>query len=330
MSLQLYNPFENIYLEKDTCFLTGDDLTSEEETVPVFPGWVLDRFGLRNSRFRMMDKINTVEYGSLKLPGSKKVLKAFSQLEEDVQAAFGRGYEGVLQLPDEKLFLWMGKMLYGILYHDLLLERKRLERKGQALAISPRLKEKYGLFHLMLQSIVSPVSFNGVLPWSISVVRLKYSKDIFHYRDNPVHLVFSLGMNGFGIIACLQDNGMVKQSQMKLLEKIGDAELHPVQFEELCAKFLYAHYLLQYKPVYKMEEKDDELMIQGMKVDADIDKPLFAPWDDTTYAQLLAGYWEAWGFTSNDIVRHPDGVVSFLENDLTNELIDPLSITLPF
>ncbi len=330
MSLQLYNPFDNIYLENNTCFLTGEDLTDEEETINVFPDWALDRFNLRTARFKMMNKVNSVEYGALKLPCSKKVLNVFNELESEIQEAFNLGYEGVLKLPSEKLFLWMGKILYGILYHDLLLERKELEKKGQLFNLSVRLKEKYSLFHLMLQSLVSPIFFTGVSPWSITVVRLKYSKEIFHYRDNPIHLVFSLGMNGLGIIACLQDNGMVKQEQKALLEKIGNAVLHPVQFEELCARFLYAHYLLQYKPQYRFDEKDEALIIAGEEPPADAGKPLFAAWNDTTYAQLLAGYWEAWGFTSNNIVRHPDGPISFLENDYTNGLIDPLSVTLPF
>lgn len=330
MSLQLYNPFENIYLDDRTCFLTGVDLKNEDEKIAVFPDWVLDRFNLRSARFKMMDKVNSVEYGEIKLPCSKDVLLAFDELEKDIQEAMSGGYEGVVQLPAPKLFLWVGKILYGILYQDLVLERRRLEKKGQVFGLSTRLKEKYGLFHLMLQSLVSPISFTGLSPWSISIVRLKYSKDIFHYRDNPIHLVFSLGMNGFGIIACLQDNGMVKQELRQLLEKIGDAELHPVQFEELCAKFLYTHYLLQKKPHYRIEEKEGKLIIEGEGMNDNDPQALFASWNDNTYAQLLAGYWEAWGLTSNDIVRHPDGTISFLESDLTNHLIDPMSVSLPY
>lgn len=330
MSLQLYHPFENIHLDPGTCFLSGSDMVSPDEHITVFPAWILSRFSLADKEFKMMDHVTSVLYRELKLPCASHVIKAFEGLDQEIQEAFRKGYDGVRAIKQERLFLWMGRIVYGILYHDLLLEKKRLQKQNKEFRLSPRLKERFGLFHLMLQSLIFPVTFTGPMPWSISIVKLKYSRDIFNYRDDPVHLNFSLGMQGFGIIACLQDNGAVKGEQADILGKIKDTELHPIQFEELCARFFYSNYLLQYKPKYKVEDHQGGISIEALPIAADGSKPLFGTWDDNMFAQLLAGYWEPWGFSKKDIITFPDAPVSFLENDYTHEFIDPASISLPY
>ncbi|MGN6541738.1 MAG: hypothetical protein ACTHKY_13095, partial [Ginsengibacter sp.] len=70
MSFSLFNPFETLYFNPQTCFLTGEDLQSEEEEVGIFPNWILDRFSLRNKKFKMMDQVTGIQYEDLKLPCS--------------------------------------------------------------------------------------------------------------------------------------------------------------------------------------------------------------------------------------------------------------------
>lgn len=330
MSFPFYNPFENIYFDAQTCFLTGTDIAGDGESITVFPGWVLDRFLLRDKKFTMMDQVTSVLYNELRLPCSAAVASAFDELENKIQDAFSKGYDGVRSIPSETLFLWMGKIVYGILYHDLLLERVRLQKQSKPFSISGRLKERFALFHLMLQALVSPVTFKEPKPWSISIVRLKYSKDIFNYRDDPVRLIFSLGMDGFGLIACLQDNGLVKQRQKEMLDKINGTVLHPIQFEELCARFFYSNYLLQYKTKYKIEKYGAGISIEALPSEGNGGKPLFANWDDNMFAQVLAGHWQPWGLTKKDIITFPNDPISFLLNDYTREFIAPDSISLPY
>lgn len=330
MPFRFYNPFENLHLNDSTCFLTGVDIIHPDENITVFPAWILDRFLLRDQKFKMIDQVTSVLYGDLKLPCSAKVAKAFNDLEFKIQEAFNNGYDGVQSISSENLFLWMSKIVYGVLYHDLLLEKTRLQKQDKVFRLSSRLKERLGLFHLMLQSLVSPVTFKGLEPWSISVVRLKYSKDIFNYRDDPVNLIFSLGMNGFGLIACLQDSGLVKQTQKEILDKINDAVLHPVQFEELCARFFYSNYLLHYQPKYNIEKNNAGITIETLPVAADAGKPLFGKWDDSIFAQVLTEHWRPWGFTKKDIITVPNDPISFLKNDYTHEFIAPDSIHLPY
>lgn len=332
MSLSLFNPFETLYFNDSTCFLTGEDLPSTEPKISVFPDWILDRFSLRDKRFKMLDQVTAIHYEQLKLPCSEKVKNAFGVLEEEIKTAFEAGYDEVKKLSEEKLFLWMGKFVYGVLYNDLVLEISRSKKRpdGKEFKLSDFLKLRFSKLHLMLQSLIVPMEFDGVTPWSIEIVKLKYSKDIFNYKDEPTNLNFSLGMNGFGIIACLQDNGAVAQKEKNLLEKIDEKILHPIQFEELSARFLYSNYLLKNRGRTHIEVREDKVILSSFSPEETTSESLFAPWDEDMFAQVLAGYWEPWGFTKKDIINLPDSPISFLENDYTHEFIEPENIDLPF
>ncbi|HSV12082.1 MAG TPA: hypothetical protein VLI68_15000 [Hanamia sp.] len=332
MPFSLFNPFETLYFNPETCFLTGEDLPPEDEQMCIFPAWILDRFSLRNKKFKMMDQVTGIHYEDLKLPCSPAVKNALDILDEEIKEAFIEGYEAVKKIPEERLFLWMGKMVYGVLYHDLNLEIRRSAKnpKLKEFKLSPLLKERFGKFHLMLQSLMVSMEFKGIKPWSIEVVKLKYSQDTFNYKDEPTNLNFSLGMNGFGIVACLQDNGAVGQKQQDILEKISDKILHPIQFEELCARFLYSNYLLKKRPAHIIEVKDEKVIIESLLITETLSEPVFGNWDDNMFARVLAEYWEPWGITKNEIITPPDSPISFLENDYTHEFIEPESVKLPF
>lgn len=326
--LKLFAPFENANFDNNTCFLTGENILNNNEHLTVFPEWVMEKYGYKDQSFKMMDNVTSIKYKDLKLPCSPNVKTTFDKLDEAIELAFSKGYESVKKLDKQQLFLWMGRMVYGVLYHDLLLEKKK--KADGEFAVSSRLKERFGLFHLMLQSIISPIRFGELKPWSIAIVKLKYSKDIFNYRDDTINLIFTLGMNGFGIAASLQDNGVVLNEHKTLLEKIGTTELHPVQFEELCARFIYSKYLLQYKPQYKVEQNGNSIIIESLPILAVDSRPTFAKWDDNMFAQVLAEYWKPWGLTKKEIIQFPNAPISYLENERTYDFVDPKSISLPF
>lgn len=330
MSIQLYNPFENVFLDNKTCFLTGAELSSTEDKITVFPEWVMNQYDLSDKKFTMMDNVTFFVYQDLVLPCSTKTKQAFEILDNEIQTAFNNGYEAVKALESKKLFQWIGRMVYGVLYYDLLLEKEKQEKKNMSLKLSDDLKEKFSLFHLMLQSLVAPIEFSGRNPWSIEVVKLKYSKDIFNYRDDTIKLMFTLGTNGFGILAALQDNGAVGQKENEILQKIGETVLHPIQFEELSARFIYSNFLLKFKPKYKIEEKDNSLVIEALPIATDDIQQAFNPWDEKMFADVLTEYWKPWGLQKNDIITFPNSPISFLENENTYEFVNPETIELPF
>ncbi len=327
MAHTLFNPFEDLIFDEHFCFLSGA-LTSEHIT--VFPEWLMKHFKFDDERIEMMDKTKSYTYNDLKLPCSPEVNTAFEELDIKVQNAYKNGFEGMASLDQELLFQWTGRMVYGLLYYEMLYERDRLLKQGEEFELSARLKERFGRFHLMLQSVIEPVSFVGRKPWSIAVFPLKYSADIFSYRDDAINLMFSFGVNGFGFIACLQDNGIIGEKEKDLLDKMKGQVLHPIQFEELYARFHYSDYILQYKPEYKIESEDDKVIIEAIPIESTAHKPIFGFWDEDIFAQLLSNYWQVYGIEREDILKFQKPPLSFLENPYTKDFINPDSIDLPF
>ena len=327
MLSSLFNPFDDLIFDEHFCFLSGA-LTNG--TISVFPECLLQHFQFGDERIEMMDKTKLYKYSDLKLPCAPKVIKSFEALDLKVEKAFKNGYEGMAALKEEEIFQWTGRIVYGLLYYEMIYEKQRLQRQGKEFSISPYLKERFGNFHLMLQSLIAPVSFVGKKPWSIIVFPMKYSADIFSYRDDTVNLLFSMGVNGFGIIVCFRDNGIIAEKNKDILEKIKGHVLHPIQFEELYARFHYSDYILQYKPEYKIEESENGVTIEAKPFEPVPDRPLFGVWNDDMFAQLKANYWSVYGIEREDILQFQKPPLSYLENPYTKEFIAPESIDLPF
>ena len=327
---KLYNPFEETDFSPKTCFLTGQKLNSEEELISVFPEWVLDRYSLRDKTFKMLEGSN-LKYQDMKMPCSKSVIEnAVNPLEEEIEKAFSAGYEAVKNVPELRLFQWMAKLMYGVLYQDMSIEQKKFAAKGEKFTLPEFFQERFGNLHSILQSLVCPMEFSGTKLWSISVFEIKISKDIFNYKDETTNLNFSLGMNDFGIVACLQDNGAVGINQKEITDKFSTKTLHPIQFEELCARFIYANYLLTAYAKYTIEYTEDKVIIHSTPLVSPPNKLLFGLWDDDMFAQVLSLYWKPWGITKDEIITFGNSPVSYLENNYTYAVIEPESITLQY
>lgn len=322
----LYDPFDAFTFKADECFLTGKKINPETETIPVFPEWIMDRYELRDKPFSMLGE-NAIKYASLRIPCAADVKEAIHLLEEEIEKAYTHGYDAVKELPEIKLFQWMAKLVYGILYHDNAYAIRQHEAKGKSFKLSPFLNNRFSNLHRMLQSLVVPMEFK-IQPWSISVTKINYSKDIFNYKDETKNLNFSLAMNGFGLIACLQDNGENSILHEGLVNRIGDKPLHAIQFEELWCRFMYSNYLLRTSTEYSYTWNDDKILVESIPLAEDEKDPLFKPWDEKMYAQVLANYWKPWGLTMGDIISFPNSPISYLLDEYTNQFIEPESINL--
>jgi hypothetical protein len=324
MSQLLFNPFKDLVLNEHFCFLSGA-LTNK--SISVFPEWLMNHFKFGDEKIEMMDKTKSYNYSDLKLPCTLEVKEAFDSLDVKVESAYKKGFEGIAALDQELLFQWTGRMVYGLLYYEILYEKDRMLAKGEEFELSGTLKKRFGYFHLMLKSVIKPVSFVGKKPWSIAVFPLKYTSDIFSYRDDPINLMFSFGVNGFGFIACLQDNGVIGDKQKELLDKMEGHVLHPIQFEELFARFHYSDYILQYSPEYKIGNEDNIITIE---IETAGKQAVFGPWDNDMFSQLLSNYWQVYGIEKEEILRFQKPPISFVENPYTKDFINPESIDLPF
>ncbi|MBX2932543.1 MAG: hypothetical protein KF781_11420 [Chitinophagaceae bacterium] len=323
----LYNPFDTLLFQQNICFLTGKKL-EQEQYVSAFPTWLMERYNLQEATIMMLNG-NRVKYKNMLLPASDEVVKAIEQLDETTQKAFEQGYDAVKALPEITLFHWMARVLYGVLYQDFTYAIQEQIQRGVIFNVSDLLKRKLKNLLFMLQSLVTPIKFIHFSPYTIQCYRVKISKDILNYKDETHHFNFCLGMNGFAIAACLQDNGAVGKYLQEVLEKIGHVELHPAQFEELYGRFIYANYLLRDMPDYSINQEGETFEF-SLPADVDNQQPIFRQWEDKTFAQVLANAWKPWGITLEEIYSYPNSPISYLIDEYTNEFITSDKVNLPF
>ncbi len=304
-----YRPFERLDFNDRTCYLSGSK--ENVQHIPVFPDWLLDGYALRDKPFKLLDE-SMITYNDIRVPCSEKALEAVQALEQRVQEAMMGGYDSAKALDRLVFFQWIARLVYGIIYYEVRAGIRQQALIGEQMVFSQSLLHKFSNFHLMLQSLVTPVVIEGPEPWSIEIVKLNNPPETFSYRDEINTLTFSLRMQDFGIIACLQDNGANAQYNKAFLDVTKGQTLHPIQFQELCARFFYSSYLFNRLPEYTVLHAPDATYIEAMPLRGISSKPLFDAWQAKTYGQVVENFWKPWGFSLFEIIRDPEHPKSFL------------------
>jgi hypothetical protein len=328
MPAQIYNPFSRFNFSNRNCFLTGALLNSEEEKIQVFPQWLMSRYDLQDKPFKLLDE-SMATYKDLKLPCAAGINHEYLEpLESEIAIAFEQGYDAVNKLDEVKLFQWAGKMLYGIIFNEIQAGIKQQHAQGEEFNMSSAILHRFTNLHLMLQSINLPLIFDEFTSFSLVLFKVNNAGDIFGYRDEINTLTFSLRIKDFGLIICLQDNGANKQYHNEILEKLTGKTLHPIQFEELNARFFYSAYLFNRLPEYNILPVNEEIYLEAMPLRGMSSKPLFDHWVARTYGQVLENFWKNWGFLLLEIIKDPENPMSFLIN-ANGQIIEAESISLP-
>lgn len=311
MESRLYNPFIAFKFDNRACFLTGESLQSADEQIQVFPVWMMRAFDLEEKPFKMLDE-NIVTYKSLKLPCSIRVAQSFEEVEGEVEEAMKAGYKEVKNLPEQLLFQWVGKILYGIVFNEIQAGIRQAVGSGEEINFSQALVHKFRNLHFMLQSLVLPMEFEHINPFHIQVFPVDNSPETFLYRDEINTLIFSLRMKDFAVIATLQDNGTNAIYHEDILNKIKEHILHPIQFEEVCARYFYSAYLFNRLPEYTYMETPEKIYIEPMPLNDWTLKPIFDNWQVKTYGQVLENFWKPWGYTLFEIIKDTEKPMTFL------------------
>lgn len=323
MTSRLYNPFIAFTFDNQTCFLTGESLKSPEEQIQVFPLWMMRAFDLEEKPFKMLDE-NMVTYRSLKLPCSVQVVQSFERIENEVARAMQIGYEEVKKLDVHILFQWIGKILYGVVFNEIQAGVRQAILSGEDLNFSQALVHKFRNLHAMLQSLVLPMEFEHANPFTIQIFPVDNASDTFLYRDEINTLIFSLRMGDFAVIATLQDNGTNAIYHEEILTAVKGRVLHPIQFEEICARYFYSAYLFNRLPEYTYMDTRDKIYVEPMPLNDWTLKPIFDNWQSKTYGQVLENFWKPWGYTLFEIIKNPEKPMTFLfdEKGKFREIID--------
>jgi hypothetical protein len=310
MTTKIFRPFERYNFADSTCYLTGKPAIMQ---TTVFPDWILKQFDLGDKPFKMLDE-RIATYQDIKIPVSADAVSAITALDDEIHQAFNNGYSSVIALEEIKLFQWIAKQVYGIIHWEVRAGIRQQKSIGEEFIFSESIAHKFSNLHIMLQSLVQSIEFEGISPWSIKIVPVKNAANTFNYRDEINTLVFSLRMNDFGIIASLQDNGESLNYHKDILNKIAQQQLHPIQFEELCAKFFYSAYLFNRLPEYTVISTDEITYIEAMPLRIS-SRPVYDIWQAKIYGQVLENFWKAWGFLLLEIIKNPEKPMSFLEDE---------------
>lgn len=262
----------------------------------------------------MLDE-SMLSYADIVLPCSDGVRNKLETLESTVQKAFEQGYEAVKNLDEDLLFLWTAKTVYGVIFKEIQVAIKQQHTYAEGFNMSQGLIHKFGMLHSMLQKINRPVVLEDFKPYSLFVCPVKNAENEFAYRDEINTLTFSLRIKDFGILMCLQDNGANKKYHEDLWEKTKGKTLHPIQFEELCAKLFYSAYLFNRLPEYHIIPTEEQIYIEAMPLRGMNAKPVFDDWQFKTYGQVVENFWKRWGFLLLEIIKNPEKPMSYLLDD---------------
>ncbi len=145
---------ENLYkrsFERDNCFLCGISLQkAESSSEHVIPKWAQNRYDLWNQKLFLLNK-TLIPYRQLTIPCCAECNKYRLQpIEISISSATLSGPEAVRKLGEKVLFLWLGKIFYGILYKELFLFFERKSSDGITI-INPYLLQKYKSHLFFLQ-----------------------------------------------------------------------------------------------------------------------------------------------------------------------------------
>ncbi|MBU1882323.1 hypothetical protein KKA08_09810, partial [bacterium] len=200
--------------------------TSNHSVEHVFPRWLQERFDLKDQRITLMNG-STIQYMKLTIPCCKKCNNDYlSPIEERVKIAVLSGYDATEQLDDLTLFIWLGKIFYGLICKEYFLPMDRKNKQEGCIA-DERIMEELRMHHLFLQSVRINFDFKLFFPASILVFPLKCPDNIsgqFNFRDNILGFSISMQLGDVGIIAALQDCGTQKDGLSDLLNRFKDID----------------------------------------------------------------------------------------------------------
>jgi hypothetical protein len=193
----------------DICFLCGGNLGDGGTEEHVIPRWAQERFDLWNQRLTLLNG-TVIPYRQLTVPCCFACNNQYLEpIENAVARATRNGAAAVRALGDQVLFVWLGKIFYGLLYRELFLTADRRDLSVGMIA-QPDLLRHFELHHYFLQSCRVRMSFAEEFPASIFVFDVCEPPDRRHgwdFRDNLATMFISCRVGQVGLIAVLQDGG---------------------------------------------------------------------------------------------------------------------------
>jgi hypothetical protein len=211
------------------------------------------------------------------------------------------------------LFLWLAKILYGVLVREMSLP---IDRSNPAAGpiVEPELMMQFRMHHYLLQGALDRVTWDGD-PASILLYRTKVSdrpRSNFDFADGPYGPFLSMRLGEIGIISVLQDWGALEAHAWSQLEWAKELELAPLQFREIMAIGRYWAYKFNRLPKYIVGQRDGKGHVVCLPMSGLSAKPLWDGFDGDEYGALLAS---TLGVPVERVHPSENQLVTFLRDD---------------
>ncbi len=297
----------------EKCFLCGGSLLLGNYTEEhIIPRWAQKRYDLWNQQLVLLNQ-TSIPYRQLTVPCCDDCNRyRLKPIEDSLAQTVEYGRDAVLQLGAKSLFLWLGKIFYGILYKELSLLVDRRIPQG-ATIVTSEILERYRMHRLFLQQARETVEIVDFQPGSILVFSMQPlpQKTLeWDLCDNVETMFITCRVGRVGLIATLADGG-AQQPFEEAYKDIFKLDLHPVQFRELCAQFSYRSTLATRTPKHIVLQGEPHKVLQ-LPLGGFSRKPIFEEWDSRTYAKFLSFYV---GEKFEHLYSPPDNVITWLRDE---------------
>jgi len=281
----------------DRCFLCGVKLTNDNRTDEhVFPRWLQERFNLWNEKLTLTNG-TLISYRALTVPCCATCNNAhLSPIEKRVKEAVSAGVSGVAGLDRIDLFIWLGKIYYGLLVRDLFLLGDRRNPDAGTL-VTPEHLQQFRMHHMLLQVARGAVHWpSDEFPASVFIFEAQVPTNVraqFDYRDSLFFPFLSIRMADVIIVASLQDWGALRDSvDIPMFRAASKIALHPKQFRQVNAMGMYMSSQMNTTPIHLLVGDKTSVEVRTMSVEGPSRKSLFNEFILADYAEALADSFE--------------------------------------
>ena len=311
--LSMLEPFDKSVFSENRCFLCGIQLTVENNTGEhVFPQWLLHKYSLWDRTITLLNQ-TSIPYRNLKIPCCFPCNSGrLSELENEIKTAVENGPKSVAQLDKLRLYQWMGKIFFGLLFRELSLFIDRSKPEFGSIT-TPELLQEYLSLHDFIQSIVKPIEFKEFFPGSIFIFEVEEFPgfDKFDFSDNIFGMALCIRLGNIGIVACLKDDEQLSDFFAETYQAVKDVRLHPIQYDEFCALVFYRSCSMvrdgKYVSVTSPENGTTIVKLPGFSL-----APVFSDWNYEIFARFLEKFWVKWGISIDEIFIPPNSIRTYL------------------
>lgn len=252
----------------------------------VYPEWLQKKFNLWNDSLVLLNR-TSIKYRNLTIPCCKTCNSIMgAKIEKPIQQAVDGGYNEFIKCDKTTIFQWLNKIAYGVLYKETSMKLDRSKPDSVSIYSVEEMKE-HKMQYTFLKSVISGTNFHKK-PYSILIFRIKNDQPHYWAWENPFLHTFCIQMNDIGIISCLMDNGLNEEFFMSFEKQSSliNHHIHPAQFLEICAMFVYKVSRLYNQPFYFTCFDDDGNPSDIISLDMHGD--VFYSWDQEEYSKLFS------------------------------------------